>query len=126
MKSPMRTGMKITAFCGSRAPWNEAIVARVYEDGHSDALPMHLDVVNHSPAGFEWGYGGSGPAQLALAVCVELVGAARAERVHQDIKWHIFAPLMQPNWELRVDEILRAILYFEADPDARPPHWRQP
>ena len=23
-----------------------------------------LDVVNHSPSGFEWGYAGSGPAQL--------------------------------------------------------------
>jgi hypothetical protein len=27
---------------------------------------------NHSPDGFNWGYGGSGPAQLALAVCLEL------------------------------------------------------
>ena len=25
-------------------------------------------LVNHSPDGFAWGYGGSGPAQLALAV----------------------------------------------------------
>ncbi len=28
----------------------------------------HL-VVQHSPSGFEWGYGGSGPADLALNVC---------------------------------------------------------
>ena len=27
-----------------------------------------LELVNHSPSGFEWGYGGSGPAQLALAL----------------------------------------------------------
>lgn len=27
-----------------------------------------LAVRNHSPTGFAWGYGGSGPAQLALAV----------------------------------------------------------
>jgi len=26
-----------------------------------------LELVNHSPSGFEWGYGGSGPAQLALS-----------------------------------------------------------
>src|SRR5204863_5783137 len=25
-------------------------------------------VINHSPDGFAWGYGGSGPAQLALAI----------------------------------------------------------
>ena len=26
---------------------------------------------NHSPDGFEWGYGGSGPAQLALAILLD-------------------------------------------------------
>jgi Family of unknown function (DUF6166) len=30
-------------------------------------LNPRLDLWNHSPTGFEWGYGGSGPAQLALA-----------------------------------------------------------
>ena len=29
---------------------------------------------NHSPDGFEWGYGGSGPAQLALAILLDLLG----------------------------------------------------
>ncbi len=33
-------------------------------------LPPRLDLVNHSPTGFAWGYGGSGPAQLALAMLV--------------------------------------------------------
>ena len=28
---------------------------------------------NHSPTGFEWGYGGSGPAQLALALLLDYV-----------------------------------------------------
>ncbi|MFC4452006.1 DUF6166 domain-containing protein [Halorussus aquaticus] len=30
-----------------------------------------LKVANHSPSGFEWGYGGSGPAQLALALLLD-------------------------------------------------------
>src|SRR2546426_5830744 len=30
-----------------------------------------LDLWNHSPTGFECGYGGSGPAQLALALLAE-------------------------------------------------------
>lgn len=29
---------------------------------------------NHSPDGFQWGYGGSGPAQLALAILLDLTG----------------------------------------------------
>jgi len=34
-------------------------------------LPLHLDLVSHSPTGFEWGYSGSGPHQLALAMAAE-------------------------------------------------------
>ena len=30
-----------------------------------------LEVVNHSPSGFSWGYAGSGPAQLALALLLD-------------------------------------------------------
>ncbi|WP_248898321.1 DUF6166 domain-containing protein [Haloplanus halobius] len=33
-----------------------------------------LALVNHSPSGFEWGYGGSGPAQLALALLLDYTG----------------------------------------------------
>lgn len=31
-------------------------------------LPLYLSEVNHSPTGFEWGYYGSGPSQLAYAI----------------------------------------------------------
>ena len=37
-------------------------------------LPLQLDVRNHSPTGFAWGYGGSSPAQLALALLVDALG----------------------------------------------------
>jgi len=36
-------------------------------------LDPRNDIRNHSPAGFEWGYCGSGPAQLALALVVHHV-----------------------------------------------------
>jgi hypothetical protein len=35
-------------------------------------LRNNKKVVNHSPTGFEWGYGGSGPAQAAACICYEL------------------------------------------------------
>lgn len=42
---------------------------------------------NHSPDGFEYGYGGSGPAQLALAICLFAFGNAfKAQAVYQDFK----------------------------------------
>jgi hypothetical protein len=31
-------------------------------------LPPRADLRNHSPTRFEWGYGGSEPSQLALAI----------------------------------------------------------
>ena len=34
-------------------------------------LNQRLDLWNHSPTGFECGYSGSGPAQLALALLAE-------------------------------------------------------
>jgi len=41
----------------------------VHEPGKLDRpLPPRHDLRNHSPDGFQWGYGGSGPAQLALAL----------------------------------------------------------
>ncbi len=45
---------------------------------------------NHSPDGFNWGYGGSGPAQLALAIVLKLTGKADG---YQDFKWKYIAPL---------------------------------
>lgn len=47
---------------------------RIVTDRGEAALPVRLDVSNHSPDGFEWGYGGSGPAQLALALCIDALG----------------------------------------------------
>lgn len=37
-------------------------------------LPLRLEIRSHSPTGFEWGYGGSGPAQLALAILADHFG----------------------------------------------------
>ena len=38
-------------------------------NGRYTSLPLGLDCVNHSPCGFEFGYDGSGPTQLAFAIC---------------------------------------------------------
>jgi len=37
-------------------------------------LAWRLDLFNHSPDGFEYGYSGSGPAQLALALLADALG----------------------------------------------------
>jgi len=53
----------------------------VHDDGERDyVLPVRLDLYNHSPDGFEWGYQGSGPAQLALAILADALKAPSGKR----------------------------------------------
>lgn len=54
---------------GIRKPLAEENIVLMSTDGEIWAnLPLYLEEVNHSPTGFEWGYRGSGPAQLAYAI----------------------------------------------------------
>ena len=41
-----------------------------------------LELANHSPTGFEWGYGGSGPAQLALALLLDYTNDEEVALAH--------------------------------------------
>lgn len=45
----------------------------------------------HSPSGFEWGYGGSGPADLALNILMIYLPFEKAWELHQDFKWNFVA-----------------------------------
>ena len=36
------------------------------------SLEKSLQIADHSPEGFQWGYNGSGPAQLAAAILYEI------------------------------------------------------
>lgn len=80
----------------------------------------HL-VMQHSPDGFEWGYGGSGPADLALNIVEAVlfiehydgprVNMSRgdcfrlASALHQDFKWKFIATVSQ--------EVGRVILDYD-------------
>ena len=58
-----------------------------------ELLPIRSQkVYNHSPDGFDWGYGGSGPAQLALAICIEL---GFETFPYQYLKWQFINKLPQ-------------------------------
>lgn len=59
----------------------------------------------HSPDGFAWGYSGSGPAQLALAILLAATGDAEFAVGHyQAFKFETLSKLPWPEpWQLRVD-----------------------
>lgn len=44
-------------------------------------------ICRHSPDGFQWGYGGSGPADTALSILTDCVGEAKANKYYQDFKF---------------------------------------
>lgn len=67
------------------------------------------ELINHSPNGFNWGYGGSGPAQLALGILLSATSNSDVSlRYYQDFKWEIVAKL-KDTWELSQASILEWI-----------------
>ena len=70
------------------------------------SLRVRLDLRNHSPTGFEWGYGGSGPAQLALALLADALGDdEQALLLYQAFKWKVIANLPEAGWQMSAAQI---------------------
>jgi hypothetical protein len=73
-------------YSGSRID-GSTVVRRTDADGTPRHLPPRFDLAKHSPTGFEWGYEGSGPAQLSLALLCDALGdVPLACRVYQEFK----------------------------------------
>ncbi len=81
--------------------------AQVTVDGAP--LAPRNDLANHSRDGFEWGYSGSGPSQLALAVLAHHFRAAgdeprladaKARALYHTFKDKLIAKLQAEGWEL--------------------------
>ncbi len=88
-------------------------------NGRRDLPLRHIN--HHSPDGFEWGYGGSGPADLALAILVDFLEEdpkevlvslktgqgepSAAVHAHQRFKDKFIVGLPKDHWRLTEDEI---------------------
>jgi hypothetical protein len=71
-------------------------------------LPLRLDIVNHSPTGFAWGYSGSGSAQLAVAILADWTACDHAARaLHQRFKVPAISGLPEKHWSLTDDDLVR-------------------
>jgi hypothetical protein len=91
-------------YVGRRMKGDKCVVS-IIEDTKTRTLPLMRRVRSHSLA-FEWGYSGSGPAQLALALlCDYLKDTEKALRLYQAFKFMVVAGLPKEGWRLTEDMI---------------------
>ena len=71
-------GKKVSS-CG-----HQPVYKQFLPDGEKTELSpaASLRLRNHSPDGFQWGYSGSGPAQLALALLLDVTSNPDLTRAH--------------------------------------------
>jgi hypothetical protein len=94
----------MTEYRGSRDADGNATVIVVNDDGRRRPL-SHF--ARHSPSGFEWGFAGSGPADLARSILAHHLGGrvAPPARVYQLFKCTVVAGLPKGEWRLTSDDI---------------------
>jgi hypothetical protein len=64
-------------------------------------------VIDHSHSGFEWGYGGSGPGQLALAILLDFTQDQElAVCHHHNFKWAYVAEWTEASFQISGAEIV--------------------
>ena len=85
---------------------------RVFKQILPDGIPTELSpgssqkLRNHSPDGFQWSYCGSGPAQLALALLLDVTSDPEMAMAHyQDFKFDKVAAWGE-EWRITSREIL--------------------
>lgn len=89
-------------------PGHQPVLKKLLPDGEpTELLPKPSQKLwNHSPTGFSWGYGGSGPAQLALALLLDATGDTQlAIAFHQPFKWAKVAKFGD-SWHINTGEIM--------------------
>jgi len=107
--------MKLHYFTGRRLGLTP-IVEEVQCDSSEkpDVIPSLKHIEYHSLDGFEWGYGGSGPADLALSLLVAVFIADAYEEkeayekawpYHQAFKWEIIARLDDKEWMITANQV---------------------
>lgn len=96
----------------------------VWANGKPLSPERSLEVCNHSPTGFSWGYGGSGPAQLALAILLKYLSKEKAVALYQDFKREVIARLPEEDFEKEVDirQWIAGTRDQMSDDDLRCPH----
>lgn len=112
-------------FDGVRPPIGPVVITVVKPGASREQIlhPPRIDRTReawHSPSGFEWGYGGSGPAELARAILMAArPGDRPAEGVrhpgcYQRFKFDVVASLPRDGWVVSGDRIEEWLAQYQA------------
>ncbi|MCW9027176.1 MAG: DUF6166 domain-containing protein, partial [Thiovulaceae bacterium] len=69
-------------------------------------LDLRLDLKEHSPLGFEWGYNGSGPKQLALAIMAKFSTEDTVLKYYKEFAESFIYTIEDNEWELEDSLVL--------------------
>jgi len=93
---PFLHAMRMQVYVGNpikHEVWVDEMVGGVRQERR---LNPRLDLRRHSPTGLSWGYGGSGPAQTALAIMADALGNDElAQRWYQRFKQEVISKVPQ-------------------------------
>ncbi len=70
--------------------------------------------VRHSPTGMNWGYGGSGPADLARSIVWDVLGREPTAVEYQAVKWALVSPLPAEGGEITEEQVRAVLARLEA------------
>jgi len=87
--------------------FNEDIILKRDRNGIDTNVPRRI--IYHSPDGFEWGYGGSGPADLAWNILSLFVGQREAQIYYQKFKFEFIATMPREGGVIKREVILKWI-----------------
>lgn len=96
-------------YVGERTPQGVKVTVHT-ADGNEYPLDPRYDLRRHSPDGFEFGYAGSGPSQLSLALLADALGDDDKAREHyQAVKFKVIAKLDGDRFEMSQDDVKQAV-----------------
>jgi hypothetical protein len=97
-----------TFYHGERRGYGVVVEFWYVVNGEREIRPLR-HIRRHSPSGFEWGSRGSGPAELALAICAHAVGVLPPIAVYQFVKADLIATITGDRWDLTTAQVLDSI-----------------
>lgn len=96
----------MTLYRGIRTADRSIVTKQTSSDQPAELLNVRSDLVNHSPDGFNWGYAGSSPAQLALALLADASNDVIAVAAYQRFKTDHVARWNDHTFDLSKADIL--------------------